>query len=58
MADGFIAVQKGDEIIHVHPDALANHIDLGWVVVRDVVDEKMAVADDIASGKKPTPKRK
>lgn len=31
----FIKVQKGDEVIEVHPDALADHKRLGWSVVEE-----------------------
>jgi hypothetical protein len=52
MADELILVEKDGEQIRIHPDALADHQRLGWVVAI-VVWTKLEVAEQIASGGKP-----
>lgn len=39
----FIKVKKDGQVIEVHPDALENHKQLGWVVVDEPVAEEKPV---------------
>jgi hypothetical protein len=39
----FIKVEKDGETIEVHPDALKNHLELGWVIV---VEETAHAGDE------------
>jgi hypothetical protein len=53
----FIKITKNGEVIEVHPDALANHKELGWVVVEDVPAESVdAVAVETVVAEKPVVK--
>lgn len=53
MAEPFIAIEKDGERIEVHPDALDNHLALGWRVVESVPVsvETLAKNDDKPAGK-------
>ena len=35
MVDQFVKIMKGDEVIEVHPLALADHLRLGWKIYDD-----------------------
>lgn len=53
---GFINVTKDGEVIGVHPDALADHIRLGWSVVVEPVAEAAAPAPAPKPEEKKKPK--
>lgn len=48
----FIKVKKDGQVIEVHPDALENHKQLGWVVVDEPAAEEKPVEKPEKKAKK------
>jgi hypothetical protein len=48
MADKFILIEKDGFKIEVHPLTLANHLELGWVIVPVEEKKEMSAADAAA----------
>lgn len=48
----FVKVTKDGEIIEVHPDALADHMRLGWVVVEQRIEADERIEQRIDADKR------